>query len=183
MTTDINKSPLYASLHTDGACKRNPGPGGWAFILRLYSEGILIKQIEKSGYLPDCTNNIAELTAMREGLKACPSEAQTEATSDAEYVILNGKERLPKWEANGWRTANKKPVKNKVLWVELAALIKEKEPSLLWVRGHSGNTLNERADELANAASYGITIDETTNYDSEGNTISNPLATAQDEQE
>lgn len=170
--------PQYATLHTDGACKGNPGPSGWAFILQIFSDGVLVKQIEKSGHMPLATNNQAELTAMNEGLKVCPDGIPIDAFTDSEYVQLNGTERLPNWKGNGWRTAAKKDVKNKELWVQFDLLKEAKTPKLIWVKGYAENSLNKRADHLAKKAAQGIIFDEANYFDADGN----PTITSNEDQ-
>ena len=132
-------------IYTDGACSGNPGPGGWAAVL-LYGENI--KEI--SGFVPDTTNNQMELRAAIEGLRAVKRITPVELYSDSSYVVKAFNDGwIFGWQKNGWRTAAKEPVKNKELWQELFALQARIRPKFIWVKGHSTNRWNNRADELA----------------------------------
>lgn len=132
-------------IYTDGACSGNPGPGGWAAVL-LYGENVK----ELSGGQPDTTNNQMELRAVIEGLKAVKRVMPTEVYSDSSYVIKAFNDGwIFGWQKNGWKTANKEPVKNKELWQELFTLQSRIKPKFIWVRGHAGDKWNSRADELA----------------------------------
>lgn len=134
-------------IFTDGACKGNPGPGGWGAILRFQDN-----EKEINGYKPLTTNNIMELMAVIESLKAISKPFQIEITTDSKYVKNGITAWIYNWKRNGWKTASKKPVKNKELWIELDNLIQKHNVSWKWVKGHSGHIENERADELANEA-------------------------------
>lgn len=136
-------------LYTDGACSGNPGPGGWAYILKHPASGALR---EASGAEPDTTNNRMELTAVIEGLNALKSPTRVELFSDSKYVLEGLKEWMPAWKQRGWRTAAKKPVKNVELWQRLDELIAQHDVRFHWVRGHSEHPENERCDRLAVAA-------------------------------
>lgn len=139
-------------IHTDGACSGNPGPGGWAYILRHPATG---KEREASGGEARTTNNRMEMTAVIEGLAALGRPSTVELHSDSEYVIKGLREWLKGWKARGWRTAAKQPVKNDDLWKrldELAGVGGTHTLSYHWVRGHTGHPENERCDELAVAA-------------------------------
>jgi ribonuclease HI len=136
-------------LYTDGACSGNPGPGGWAFILRHRASG---KEMEASGAEAGTTNNRMELRAVIEGLSALKSPSVVELYSDSQYVLKGLKEWMASWKAKGWRTADKKPVKNRELWEALDGLIASHEVRFHWVRGHSEHAENERCDALAVAA-------------------------------
>jgi ribonuclease HI len=131
---------------TDGACRGNPGPGGWGVVLRFGGE---VKEL--SGGEPATTNNRMELKAAIEALAALKKKpCRVDLHTDSTYVRSGITEWLPAWRARGWRTADKKPVKNKDLWEALAALAEQHDVSWHWVKGHSGHPENERADELAN---------------------------------
>lgn len=146
MTTDAKPHVL---LFTDGACSGNPGPGGWAFILRHPISG---KEKERSGGEPETTNNRMELLAVIEGLSALKSFSHVDLYSDSQYVLNGLREWLPNWKKRGWKTANKKPVKNQDLWQRLDELMQEHQLSFHWVEGHAGHPENERCDQLAVAA-------------------------------
>ena len=139
----MNKVEIF----TDGACKGNPGPGGWGAILRY---GATEKEIY--GASKNTTNNIMELTAVIESLKNLKKPCELIITTDSKYVKNGITEWIHNWKKNGWRTAAKKEVKNKELWVELDFLIQIHSISWDWVKGHSGHPENERADLLANIA-------------------------------
>lgn len=136
-------------LFTDGACSGNPGPGGWAFILRHPASG---KEIEHAGGERDTTNNRMELRAVIEGLHALTRRSRVDIYSDSQYVLNGLSEWLEQWKARGWRTAAKKPVKNEDLWRELDRLKAEHELDFHWIRGHNEHPENERCDQLAVAA-------------------------------
>jgi len=139
----MNKVEIF----TDGACKGNPGPGGWGAILRY---GTTEKEIYGSS--KNTTNNIMELTAVIESLKNLKKPCELIITTDSKYVKNGITEWIHNWKKNGWRTAAKKEVKNKELWIELDSLIQIHSISWDWVKGHSGHPENERADLLANVA-------------------------------
>ena len=139
----MNKVEIF----TDGACKGNPGPGGWGAILRY---GKTEKEIY--GASKNTTNNIMELTAVIESLKNLKKPCELIITTDSKYVKNGITEWIHNWKKNGWRTAAKKEVKNKELWIELDSLIQIHSISWDWVKGHSGHPENERADLLANVA-------------------------------
>ena len=134
-------------IFTDGACKGNPGPGGWGAILRYGT-----KEKEIYGSSKNTTNNIMELTAVIESLKNLKKPCELIITTDSKYVKNGITEWIHNWKKNGWRTAAKKEVKNKELWIELDSLIQIHSISWDWVKGHSGHPENERADLLANVA-------------------------------
>ena len=134
-------------IFTDGACKGNPGPGGWGAILRY---GTTEKEIY--GASKNTTNNIMELTAVIESLKNLKKPCELIITTDSKYVKNGITEWIHNWKKNGWRTAAKKEVKNKELWIELDSLIQIHSITWDWVKGHSGHPENERADLLANVA-------------------------------
>lgn len=132
-------------IFTDGACRGNPGPGGWGALLRFDGQ-------EKSLYggEKNTTNNRMELTAAIEGLKALTEPCKVSLTTDSQYVRKGITEWMTNWKKNGWRTAAKKPVKNADLWEQLDAYVAKHDVSWFWVKGHSGHRENEIADELAN---------------------------------
>ena len=131
---------------TDGACRGNPGPGGWGVVLR---SGGQVKEL--SGGEPATTNNRMELKAAIEALAALKKKpCRVDLYTDSNYVRSGITEWLPAWRARGWRTADKKPVKNQDLWEALAALADQHDVSWHWIKGHAGHPENERADELAN---------------------------------
>jgi ribonuclease HI len=135
------------TIFTDGACLGNPGPGGWAAILRWNGT-----EKELSGYEPATTNNRMELQAAIEGLAALTEPCEIDLYTDSQYLRNGMNDWLPKWKRNGWRTADKKPVKNVDLWQRLDDLVQSHTVRWHWVRGHDGHIENERCDALANAA-------------------------------
>jgi len=134
-------------IFTDGACKGNPGPGGWGALLRYQKH-----TRELRGYSPETTNNIMELTAVIEAINALKKTCNVVITTDSTYVKNGITKWLTNWKQNGWKTARKKPVKNQELWQRLDQLVAQHEVAWKWVRGHTGHPENERADELANEA-------------------------------
>ena len=134
-------------IFTDGACKGNPGVGGW---------GVLIKSSnfinELKGYEQLTTNNRMELIAVIEGIKSIEKNANIEITTDSKYVKNGINLWINNWKKNDWKTSSKKPVKNKELWLDLDKLVQNYNIEWKWVKGHSGHPGNERADQLANAA-------------------------------
>jgi len=134
-------------IYTDGACRGNPGPGGWAAILTL---GAREKQISGAENLT--TNNRMELQAVIGALRALNRPVQVQLYTDSQYVRRGLLEWLPQWKARGWKTADKKPVKNQDLWQRLEAEAARHRIQWHWVPGHAGVPGNERADALANAA-------------------------------
>jgi len=136
-------------LYTDGACSGNPGPGGWAYILRHRASD---SEREDSGGEARTTNNRMELMAVIRGLSALSRPSRVDVYSDSQYV-LNGLESwMDGWKKKGWVTASKAPVKNRDLWERLDGLRGEHELAYHWIRGHSEHPENERADALAAAA-------------------------------
>lgn len=133
-------------IFTDGACSGNPGPGGWGAILRYRGS-----EKELSGGEALTTNNRMELTAAIKGLEALTRRCRVKVTTDSRYVRDGITRWLPAWQARGWRTADKKPVKNLDLWQRLAEAAAVHEVEWEWVRGHAGHAENERADVLARA--------------------------------
>ena len=140
-------SESILNIYTDGACKGNPGIGGWGAILKY---GDKIKEI--NGFSNNTTNNIMELTAVIEALKQLNRKCDIIITTDSIYVKNGITDWIHNWKSNGLKTANKRPVKNKNLWVELDLLVSEQNIIWKWIKGHSGHPENERADELANEA-------------------------------
>jgi len=130
---------------TDGACKVNPGPGGWGVLLRMDNQSREIFGGEGA-----TTNNRMELTAAIEALAALKEACTVELTTDSTYVKDGVTRWMENWERNGWRTAAKKPVKNQDLWQALKAQVARHEVNWHWVKGHSGHPENELADMLAN---------------------------------
>ena len=134
-------------LFTDGSCHGNPGPGGWAAILE-YGD----TRRELSGAESATTNNRMELRGVIEGLSALSEPCEVDVFSDSQYVVKGMSTWLADWKRRGWRTADRKPVKNDDLWRTLDAAAARHRIRWHWVRGHDGHAENERADELANAA-------------------------------
>lgn len=132
-------------LYTDGACKGNPGAGGWGVLLRYGTH-----EKELYGGQADTTNNRMELTAVIEGLAALKRPCQVCIHTDSQYVKNGMESWIHNWKRNGWRTSAKAPVKNADLWQQLDALIAQHDVSWQWVKGHAGHAENERADALAN---------------------------------
>ncbi|MEL0191262.1 MAG: ribonuclease HI [Halieaceae bacterium] len=145
-------------IFTDGACRGNPGPGGWGALLR--SGG---NEREVWGGEVDTTNNRMELTAAIEALRALRHSCEVKLTTDSVYVRDGITKWLANWERNGWRTAAKKPVKNKELWQALSAEVARHDVKWFWVKGHSGHPENERADQLANRAIDELELDHASN--------------------
>lgn len=135
------------TIHCDGACEGNPGPGGWAAVLEYGQQ-----RKEISGAEPATTNNRMELTAAIEGLRALRERCEVQFFTDSEYVQAGITKGVPYWKRNNWRTAGKSPVKNKDLWMELDRLASTQAISWNWLKGHAGHTENERCDLLARTA-------------------------------
>ncbi len=134
-------------IWTDGSCLGNPGPGGWAFIATNGTE-----TVERSGGEKDTTNNRMELTAVIRALNAAKNHDELELHTDSQYVKNGTQIWLSQWKNNNWKTAAKKPVKNKELWQQLDNIAQTKKIHWIWVKGHAGNEMNERCDELARSA-------------------------------
>ena len=132
-------------IYTDGACRGNPGPGGWGVLLRYRGH-----ERRLYGAEPETTNNRMELRAAIEGLGALQRPCRVRLTTDSQYVRQGITQWMANWKRRGWRTADKKPVKNIDLWQELDALNARHEVEWHWVRGHTGHPENEEADALAN---------------------------------
>jgi ribonuclease HI len=139
--------PAEVEIFTDGACRGNPGPGGWAAILRH-------REVEKelSGFDPATTNNRMEMMAAISGIEALKRPCRVRLYSDSQYLRDGITKWIHGWKVRGWRTADKKPVKNVDLWQRLEAAAARHQIAWEWVRGHSGHPENERADALARAA-------------------------------
>ena len=137
----------HVEIFTDGACRGNPGPGGWAALLRFGDRESLINGAE-----PETTNNRMELKAAIEVLAALKRPVNVTLTTDSQYVRQGITEWLPRWKRNSWRTAARRPVKNRDLWEKLDALSERHHVEWHWVKGHSGHPENERADQAANDA-------------------------------
>ena len=143
-----NSSSLqHVLIYTDGACKGNPGPGGWGAIMKY---GDHVKEL--NGYSSKTTNNIMEITAVIEALKSLTRPCVIILTTDSNYVKDGITLWIHNWKKKGWKTANKKPVKNKECWLQLDVEVQRHTIEWKWVKGHSGHPENERADKLANEA-------------------------------
>jgi len=134
-------------IFTDGACRGNPGPGGWGAILR-YS-GI---ETQLQGAEEETTNNRMELQAVISALEKLNKPCVVHVTTDSRYVMDGIQQWLTNWKRNGWKTAAKKPVKNEDLWKKLDKLVEQHNVTWAWVKGHSGHIENEQVDQLANEA-------------------------------
>lgn len=132
-------------VFTDGACRGNPGPGGWGVILQ-YQDRLR----EFHGGELETTNNRMELTAAIKALEALKETCDVDVYTDSVYVRDGITKWLPRWRERGWRTASRKPVKNQDLWMQLAELVERHQVDWHWVKGHAGHPGNERADALAN---------------------------------
>ena len=137
----------HVEIYTDGACRGNPGPGGWGALLRYNST---LKKI--NGSEEHTTNNRMELTAAIMALKALKQPCQIDLTTDSQYVRKGITEWINNWRKNGWKNSQRKPVKNVDLWVTLDEQTQKHNVTWHWIKGHSGHVENEMADELANLA-------------------------------
>ena len=133
------------TIYSDGACKGNPGPGGWGTVLL---SGVHEKELY--GFDPQTTNNRMELMAAIQGLEALKKPSDVALYVDSQYVLKGMSEWIRGWKARGWQTADKKPVKNDDLWKRLDAACAPHKIKWHWVKGHAGDEMNERADQLAN---------------------------------
>lgn len=142
-------------IYTDGACKGNPGTGGWGALLRYGKH-----EKELFGGAAKTTNNRMELTAVIEALRTLKRQSSVQICTDSQYVKNGMESWIESWKKNGWQTANKQPVKNADLWRELDSLVNQHQVTWAWVKGHAGHPENERADALANqgAAQFNQTI-------------------------
>lgn len=131
-------------LYTDGACSGNPGQGGWGAVL-IYRD--CIRKI--SGYSPETTNNIMELTAVVEGIGILKEKCAVDVYTDSKYIVDAVNEWLPNWIRNGWVTSSKKPVKNIIYWKRIMELSQKHRIRWFWVKGHDGNVYNEECDRMA----------------------------------
>ena len=145
MTSDAVTADAVVEIYADGACKGNPGPGGWGALLRY-------REAEKEiwGGEPTTTNNRMELRAVIEALRTLKRPATVRVYTDSQYVQKGISEWIHGWKERGWKTASRAPVKNADLWQALDAACASHQIAWHWVKGHAGHTLNERADELAN---------------------------------
>lgn len=134
-------------IFTDGGCRGNPGPGGWGVLMRFGNH-----EKEIYGYEEETTNNRMELMAAIRSLELLSRECSIVLTTDSQYVRQGITEWMDGWKKRGWKTAAKKPVKNKDLWQRLDKAVKQHDVDWQWVKGHSGHEGNERADDLANRA-------------------------------
>ena len=134
-------------IYTDGACSGNPGPGGWGVLIKIENENI-----ELSGGDRETTNNRMELMAAIKALEEIDKDYEITLYTDSNYVKDGITSWISNWKKNNWKTANKKDVKNKELWMRLDEAIKDKNISWVWVKGHAGNAGNEQADYLARSA-------------------------------
>ncbi|HOB12795.1 MAG TPA: ribonuclease HI [Novosphingobium sp.] len=137
-------------IFTDGACKGNPGPGGWGVVLRMGHH-----EKEMSGHEAETTNNRMELTAVIRALTALKEPCLVHLHTDSRYVIDGITKWIYGWQKNGWKTAAKKPVLNADLWQDLLAATRRHRIEWIWVKGHDGHPENERADRLASGAALG----------------------------
>ena len=135
------------NIYTDGACSGNPGPGGWGAYID--NAGVVT---ELSGREEDTTNNRMELKAVIEALNSFTSKTNLNLYTDSKYVMDGSSKWIENWKKNGWKTAQKKAVKNQDLWIELDKLVNFHQIQWVWVKGHDGNLGNERADYLATSA-------------------------------
>ena len=136
---------LITQIYTDGGCRGNPGPGGWGVVLQAGSA-----KKELWGGEANTTNNRMELTAVIRALGALTRPASVQIHTDSQYVQKGISQWIHNWKRNGWKTADKKPVKNADLWQELDRISQQHRITWLWVKGHAGHPGNERADTLAN---------------------------------
>ena len=134
----------YVTIYTDGACSGNPGPGGWGALLMWQG-----REKTLSGGHPETTNNRMELQAVIEALKALKKPCHVTVYTDSKYVLNGATEWLEGWIAKGWKTASKKPVENKEYWQEISRQLARHHVKFIWVKGHSGDALNERVDAIA----------------------------------
>ena len=139
------------TIFTDGSCLSNPGPGGWAAVLRWRDN-----EKEIVGHEADTTNNRMELKAAIMGLNAVTRAMPIALHTDSRYVMNGVQVWMPRWKENGWKTASKKPVANQDLWEQLDQAVQRHDITWHWVKGHAGNEFNERCDQLARSAAESI---------------------------
>ncbi len=144
---------MKVELFTDGACKGNPGPGGWGALLKFGDA-----EKELCGGERDTTNNRMELRAAIEGLNALNRPCEVILTTDSQYVKQGINQWVAGWKRNGWKTASKQPVKNKDLWQALDEACNKHDIEWRWVKGHAGHEGNERADQLANRGAENVGV-------------------------
>ncbi len=142
----MTKTPKHVELFTDGACSGNPGPGGWGALLRYGAH-----EKELGGGEDNTTNNRMEMTAVVEGLNALTARCNVTLHTDSKYVMDGVTKYMHNWKRNGWRTADKKEVKNRDLWEQIDAQLQKHDVKWVWVKGHAGHIENERADAIARA--------------------------------
>ncbi len=134
----------HVEIYTDGACSGNPGPGGWGVLMRYNGH-----EKEMCGGEDETTNNRMEMMAVIKALEALKKASVVKLYTDSKYVMQGITEWMDGWKAKNWKTASKKPVKNKDLWVQIDDLVSQHNIEFIWVKGHAGHPENERADELA----------------------------------
>jgi ribonuclease HI len=145
----MSEGLTHVELYTDGACSGNPGPGGWAYILKHPGSGA---EKEASGGEPSTTNNRMELMSVIEGLKSLERPCRVELYSDSQYVVKGLREWMDEWKRKGWKRGRNEPVKNIELWKQLDDLRRVHQITYHWIRGHNEHPENERCDRLAVAA-------------------------------
>ncbi len=144
--------PVELFAYTDGACSGNPGPGGWGVVMQAVEGGAIVKERELSGAEPASTNNRMELMAAIAALEVLERPAAIAIVTDSTYLRDGIGKWIHGWKRNGWKTADRKPVKNAELWQRLDAARASHRVTWEWVRGHAGHEQNERADRLAREA-------------------------------
>ncbi|GBD43562.1 Ribonuclease HI [bacterium HR40] len=146
-STPAEAAEDVVEIHTDGACSGNPGPGGWAAILRWRGHEKVL-----SGGEPETTNNRMELTAAIRALESLKRPVRVRVYTDSRYLQQGIERWLPEWKKRGWRTADRRPVANRDLWERLEQLVGQHRVEWVWIAGHADDPLNERVDRLARAA-------------------------------
>ena len=158
MTSAQDSATKHVEIHTDGACIGNPGPGGWAAIMRALDGQTELKRDQRVGSTIHTTNNRMELIAVIDALETVAPTWPVTVYTDSQYVSKGATDWLPGWKAKGWKTSTRKPVENRDLWMRLDDLISKHSVTFEWVRGHAGNELNELADDLANKAAAAVEL-------------------------